>query len=160
MWIIHNISSMNTSRYSYEIDTVWEKSVFKLISSTGACVGKIIHMQETWKMGNIYRIPLLWTANGWDDLDNVWLGWKKWIDGIWLDGIEKASEKIPWLLYIMFTLFIKYIRSIDRDTFSISVENPLLTLESKYRQLHRELAKSWEIGSGFVNANTVVFRCD
>ena len=42
----------------------------------------------------------------------------------------------------MFTLFIKYIRSIDRDTFSISVENPLRTLESKYRQLHRELAKS------------------
>lgn len=140
---------MNTSRYSYEINTIWEKSVFKLISSTGACVGKIIHMQETWKMGNIYKIPLLWTANGWDDLDSVGL-----------DGIEKTSEKIPWLLYIMFTLFIKYIRSIDRDTFSISVENPLLTLESKYRQLHRELAKSWEIGSGFVNANTVVFRCD
>lgn len=144
---------MNTSRYSYEIDTeitiIWEKSVFKLISSTGACVGKIIHMQETWKMGNIYKIPLLWTANGWDDLDSVGL-----------DGIEKTSEKIPWLLYIMFTLFIKYIRSIDRDTFSISVENPLLTLESKYRQLHRELAKSWEIDSGFVNANTVVFRCD
>lgn len=153
MWIIHNVSSMNTSRYSYEIDTeitiIWEKSVFKLISSTGACVGKIIHMQETWKMGNIYKIPLLWTANGWDDLDSVGL-----------DGIEKTSEKIPWLLYIMFTLFIKYIRSIDRDTFSISVENPLLTLESKYRQLHRELAKSWEIDSGFVNANTVVFRCD
>lgn len=140
---------MNTSRYSYEINTIWEKSVFKLISSTGACVGKIIHMQETWKMGNIYKIPLLWTANGWDDLDSVGL-----------DGIEKTSEKIPWLLYIMFTLFIKYIRSIDRDTFSISVENPLLTLESKYRQLHRELAKSWEIDSGFVNANTVVFRCD
>lgn len=140
---------MNTSRYSYEINTIWEKSVFKLISSTGACVGKIIHMQETWKMGNIYKIPLLWTANGWDDLDSVGL-----------DGIEKTSEKIPWLLYIMFTLFIKYIRSIDRDTFSISVENPLLTLESKYRHLHRELAKSWEIDSGFVNANTVVFRCD
>lgn len=140
---------MNTSRYSYEINTIWEKSVFKLISSTGACVGKIIHMQETWKMGNIYKIPLLWTANGWNDLDSVGL-----------DGIEKTSEKIPWLLYIMFTLFIKYIRSIDRDTFSISVENPLLTLESKYRQLHRELAKSWEIDSGFVNANTVVFRCD
>jgi len=149
VWIIHNVSSMNTSRYSYEINTIWEKSVFKLISSTGACVGKIIHMQETWKMGNIYKIPLLWTANGWDDLDSVGL-----------DGIEKTSEKIPWLLYIMFTLFIKYIRSIDRDTFSISVENPLLTLESKYRQLHRELAKSWEIDSGFVNANTVVFRCD
>lgn len=140
---------MNTSRYSYEINTIWEKSVFKLISSTGACVGKIIHIPETWKMGNIYKIPLLWTANGWDDLDSVGL-----------DGIEKTSEKIPWLLYIMFTLFIKYIRSIDRDTFSISVENPLLTLESKYRQLHRELAKSWEIDSGFVNANTVVFRCD
>lgn len=140
---------MNTSRYSYEINTIWEKSVFKIISSTGACVGKIIHIQETWKMGNIYKIPLLWTANGWDDLDSVGL-----------DGIEKTSEKIPWLLYIMFTLFIKYIRSIDRDTFSISVENPLLTLESKYRQLHRELAKSWEIDSGFVNANTVVFRCD
>lgn len=149
MWITHNVSSMNTSRYSYEINTIWEKSVFKIISSTGACVGKIIHIQETWKMGNIYKIPLLWTANGWDDLDSVGL-----------DGIEKTSEKIPWLLYIMFTLFIKYIRSIDRDTFSISVENPLLTLESKYRQLHRELAKSWEIDSGFVNANTVVFRCD
>ncbi len=140
---------MNTSRYSYQVDNLWEKSVFKLISSTGSCVGKIIHTQEVWRMGNIYKIPLLWTANGW-----------KWLDDIWLDGIEKNSERIPWLLYIMFTLFIKYIRSIDRDTFSISVENPLRTLESKYRQLHRELAKSWEIDSGFVNANTVVFRCD
>lgn len=140
---------MNTTGYTYKIDESWEKSVFALISSTGTCVWKIVHTKEAWRMGNIYKIPLLWTANGW-----------KWLEDIWLEGIEKNQERIPWLLYIMFTLFIKYIQSIDQETFSINIEKPLLTLEVVYRKLYKQLLQWWNIESWIVNKNTSVFRCE
>lgn len=139
---------MNNLGYSYKIDNSWEKSVFMLISATGACFGKIMYAQRVWRFGNIYTASLLWTANGW-----------AWLDKVWLDGIEKVSEKIPWLLYTMFILFIEYIRASDNEAFSVNIEKQLLTLECVYKKLYKKLIQEQIIESWTVTKETSVFKC-
>lgn len=99
-------------------------------------------------MGKIYEVPLLWTSNGWNELD-----------ALNIIGIEKLQERIPGLLYTLFKLFIEYIKTIEPDEFSININNPLLTLTSVYRKLFLALSQSNTIESGVVQSQLVVFRC-
>ena len=108
--LTNNIIYMENKIYTVSVEKKDDNSVLKIIDTVGNCVGKMVFREEKWKMGNMYKISLLWTSNGWNQLDEIWL-----------DGIDKLSEKIPGLLYIMFKQFIDYIISIDKEAFTINI---------------------------------------
>ncbi len=140
---------MNTKMFQSSMEDFPSKSIFKVIDSIWNCVWKIIFTQQRWRIWNIYKISLLGTSNWWDDLD-----------GVWLHGIYKSPEKIPWLLFIMFKLFIEYISSIDDRNFTINICNPLLTLDKVYKNLCTKLIKDEIIDSRVIDDTVIVLRCN
>ncbi|MBC7498812.1 hypothetical protein H7170_04180 [Candidatus Gracilibacteria bacterium] len=140
---------MENKIYTVSVEKKDDNSVFKIIDTVGNCVGKMMFREEKGKMGNMYKISLLGTSNGGDQLDEI---------GI--DGVVKLPEKIPGLLYIMFKQFIDYILSIDKDAFTININKPLLTLKPVYSKLYLRLLKEGNIDSGVVKDDIVVLRCD
>ncbi len=138
---------MNTQKLQISIEKSNSKNIFKIIDVVWNCVWKIIFTENSGRLWKIYRISLLGTANWWDELDDVWL-----------DGIYKSPKKIPWLLYVMFNLFIDYISSIDSEEFTINICNPLLTLNSVYRRLYVVLLEWNKIDSWVVTNDLIVFR--
>ncbi len=140
---------MNKERFSHTIESKEDGDIFSLISETWACVGKILFTERDGKTGKIYDISRLATANWGDEIDKLGLTW-----------IEKAPERIPGLLYIMFKVFIEYIQTIDSETFSLNIEKPLFHLEGIYRNLYKHLLGASYIDSGVVNKNMAVFRCE
>ena len=147
--LTNNIIYMEKNIYTVSVEKKNDNSVFKIIDTVGNCVGKMVFREEKWKMGNMYKISLLWTSNGWNQLDEIWL-----------DGIDKLSEKIPGLLYIMFKQFIDYIISIDKEAFTININKPLLTLKPIYNKLYLKLLADWNIDSWAVKDDIVVLRCE
>lgn len=140
---------MNKEKFSYVIEPNGNGNVFSLISHTGVCIGKILFTERDGKTGKIYNISHLATANWGDEIDKLGLAW-----------IEKAPERIPGLLYIMFKVFIEYIQDMNPETFSLNIEKPLLHLEGIYRKLYKHLLEKSYIDSGIVNKNMAVFRCE
>lgn len=100
-------------------------------------------------MGAVYEISKLGTANGWDELEKLWL-----------DGIDVQKEKVSWLLYIMFKSFIDTIEKSNDESFSINIDKPLFHLEGIYRKLYRHLLENSYIDSGMVTKGAAVFRCE
>lgn len=147
--LTNNIIYMEKKDYTSSIEKKDNNSVFKLVDTVGNCVGKMIFMEEKWRMGNMYKISLLGTSNWWDKLDEIWL-----------DGIAKLQEKIPWLLYVMFKQFIDYIISVDKEAFTININKPLLTLKPIYSKLYLKLLENWNIDSWVVKDDIVVLRCE
>jgi len=138
---------MNTISYKISIEDKNSNTVFSITDAVWNCVWKIIYNENPGRLWKIYKISLLGTANGWNGLDDVWL-----------DGIYKSPEKIVWLLYIMFKLFIDYIISMDKEEFTINICNPLLTLNSVYRRLYIGLLESNIIDYWVISNDLIIFR--
>ncbi len=141
---------MDKNEYSHLLSESpsWEQ-VFSLVSSTGSCVWKILFEKKQWRMGAVYEISKLGTANGWDELEKLWL-----------DGIDVQKEKVSWLLYIMFKSFIDTIEESNDESFSINIDKTLFHLEGIYRKLYRHLLENSYIDSGMVTKGAAVFRCE
>jgi hypothetical protein len=144
-----NHKFMETYWYSFNVSKEWNSECFKLINDTWNCVGKILFNSSKWRRGSIYRIVLLGTAN--------W-GWG--LQEINLNGIITLSEKVPWLLYIMFQLFLEYIKNIEQDGFSINIERPLLTVTAVYKKLVYFLSSEAFIDASVVRDDLIIIRCD
>lgn len=138
---------MNSNLYKTSIEQEKTNTVFSITDTVWNCVWKIIFTENNGRLWKIYKISLLGTANGWS-----------WLDDVWLNGIYKSPEKVTWLLYIMFKLFIDHISSINHEEFTINICNPLLTLTSVYKRLYMGLLRSNVIDSWVINDDLIIFR--